>query len=289
MSRIVALTNQKGGVGKTSLCWNLAVYLSARFGKKVLVIDLDTQGNISHTLIKESDAAEIPHDALNFYGCQTKMLFDVSMSPDVLQPMRAFHGCDLIYTEPNDLSLTQFVYQKLQDASGENCGNAPLNHFIMAVREFARKYDYVLIDCPPFIGQHILAALMVCDYVINPIQPTSFVLDGTSGFFQNLQQIGREEIFLGLVLNNVDKRWVRHEAMGQVLKEQLRDKVYRTTIHHRAPFDAAVYLNKPLWSVPAWNTAQEEAEAFVRETVERMNEREGIADELTVQTKEMGK
>ena len=149
MSRIVALTNQKGGVGKTSLCWNLAVYLSARFGKKVLVIDLDTQGNISHTLIKESDAAEIPHDALNFYGCQTKMLFDVSMSPDVLQPMRAFHGCDLIYTEPNDLSLTQFVYQKLQDASGENCGNAPLNHFIMAVREFAQKYDYVLVDCPP--------------------------------------------------------------------------------------------------------------------------------------------
>ena len=288
MSRIVALTNQKGGVGKTSLCWNLAVYLSARFGKRVLVIDLDTQGNISHTLIKYSDASEIPHDALNFYGCQTKMLFDVNMSPDVLQPMRAFYGCDLIYTEPNDLSLTQFVYQKLQDdPAGDH--NAPLNHFILTVREFAKNYDYVLIDCPPFIGQHILAALMVCDYVINPIQPTSFVLDGTSGFFQNLQQIGREEIFLGLVLNNVDKRWVRHEAMEQVLKEQLGDKVYRTTIHHRAPFDAAIYLNKPLWRVPAWNTAHEETEAFVRETVSRMNEREGIADELTVQDEEMEK
>lgn len=283
MSRIIAVTNQKGGVGKTSLTWNLAVYLSERFGKKVLVIDLDTQGNISHTLIKETVDNAVPRDAINFYGCQTKMLFDPSMSPEVLKPMRALHGCDLIYTEPNDMSLTQFVYQKIDDGkSAEDSVTANLQHFISCVQDFGKQYEYVLIDCPPFLGQHILAALMVCDYVINPIQPTSFVMDGTIGFFQNLQLIGREEIFLGMVMNNVDKRWVRHQAMEQVLKEQLGERVYQVTIHHRAPFDAAVYLNKPLWTVPAWNTSAQEAEAFVRETIARIDAREGTHTELTV-------
>lgn len=280
MSRIIALTNQKGGVGKTSLCWNLAVFLAKRFHKKILVIDLDTQGNISHTLVRDSKD-EIPFDAVNFYGCQTKMLFDPKMSPEILKPMRALHEVDLVYTEPNDLSLTKYVYQKVE-TSTENSVTDNLKFFIRNVKYFAQNYEYVLIDCPPFIGQHILAALMVCDYVINPIQPTSYVMDGTKGFFENLRLINRTQICLGLILNNVDHHWVRHVAMENVLKQKYQELVFTSTLHHRAPFDAAIYLNKPLWENPYWEVAATEAENFVRETIKRIDAREGVTTSLEI-------
>lgn len=192
MGRIIALTNQKGGVGKTSLCWNLAVYLSAKFGKKVLAIDLDTQGNLSHTLIKDSEN-DVSYDVISYSGIQTRNLFDYNYNLDD-KPMKASYGIDLAYTEPNDMSLTQYVYQDL-DSSNQDDLSKNLESFIHKVKALSANYDYVLMDCPPFIGQHILAAFLVCDYVITPVQPTSFVIDGTKGFFDNLRAIDKEDIF----------------------------------------------------------------------------------------------
>lgn len=281
MGRIVAVTNQKGGVGKTSLCWNLAVHLAEMFGKKVLVIDLDTQGNISQTLIKEADSCEVTHNAVEFSGVQTRNLFEPDFDPAGMRLMRALHGCDLVYTVPNDLSLTKCVYQELKDGQdARQSASAGLRHFMECTAAYAEDYEYVLIDCPPFIGQHILAALMICDYVIMPVQPTSFVMSGTAGFMQNLRLIGREDILLGLVLNNVDPRWIRHTAMCQMLKENLGDRLYDTVVHHRAPFDAAVYLDRPLWEDRNWALSAAEAEAFVRETVSRMDRRENVTTVL---------
>lgn len=281
MGRIVAVTNQKGGVGKTSLCWNLAVHLAEMFGKKVLVIDLDTQGNISQTLIKTAGSDEVTHNAVEFSGVQTKNLFDTGFDPSGISLMRALHGCDLIYTVPNDLSLTKCVYQELKDGQdARQSASAGLRHFMECTALYAEEYEYVLIDCPPFIGQHILAALMVCDYVIMPVQPTSFVMSGTAGFTKNLRLIGREDILLGLVLNNVDPRWDRHKAMCGMLKENLGDRIYDTVVYHRAPFDAAIYLDRPLWEDRKWARSAAEAESFVRESVSRMDRREKVTTEL---------
>lgn len=275
MGKILALTNQKGGVGKSTITFNMSTFLAEKYHKKVLVIDLDTQGNISHTLIKGTNETGSIIDVMDFSGLQTKLLFDREVDVNVLKPMRATHEVDLVYTLPNDLSLAKSVYQSMEN--GETSLNEGIKTFIANVRTLAEKYDYVIMDCPPFIGEHVLAALLVCDQVITPVQPTSFVIDGTKGFFENLKLTGREDIFLGMVLNNVDKTWVRHQAMANELKNALGDKVYNTVLYHRGPYDNAVYMNKPLFSQIAWRKAAEEFDSFLRETVEKINRAENCS------------
>lgn len=82
------------------------------------------------------------------------------------------------------------------------------------------------------------------------------------------------------MLNNVDKNWVRHVAMAEVLRDQLGDSVFATTIYHRSPYDAAVYLNKALWQNIAWRKSADEMELFVRETISRIDALEGVTTEL---------
>ena len=74
-----------------------------------------------------------------------------------------------------------------------------------------------------------------------------------------------------MVLNNVDKNWLRHKAMVEQLKETMGDKIYATTLYHRGPYDNAVYLNESLFSRHSWRKAAEEFDRFLIETVERIN------------------
>lgn len=269
MGIILAITNQKGGVGKSTITFNMSTYLAEKYHKKVLVIDLDTQGNISHTLIKGTNDNGSIFDVMGYSGLQAKNLFDRTTNLNEIKPMRATHDIDLVYTLPNDLSLSKSVYQEMEN--GEVNPNEGISTFVKNVKEISENYEYVIMDCPPFIGEHVLAALLVCDKVITPVQPTSFVFDGTRGFFENLKRIGRKDIFLGMVLNNVDKNWVRHQAMVNEMRVALGDKVYDTVLYHRGPFDNAVYMNKPLFTSISWHKAADEFDIFLRETLEKIN------------------
>ena len=272
MGKILAITNQKGGVGKSTITFNMSTYLAEKYRKKVLVIDLDTQGNISHTLIKGTNEAGSIIDVMNYSGLQAKDLFDRTVDLNVLKPMKATHEIELVYTSPNDLTLAKSVYQEMED--GQVNVNEGIKTFVNNIQSLAENYDYVIMDCPPFIGEHVLAALLVCDEVISPVQPTSFVYDGTRAFFENLRLINRDKIFLGMVLNNVDKNWIRHQAMSNELKTALGEKVYNTVLYHRGPYDNAVYMNKPLYTQVAWRKAAEEFDNFLHETIEKINKAE---------------
>lgn len=278
MGKVIALTNQKGGVGKTTISWGMAVSLAERYGKKVLVVDMDTQGNISHTLIKETKDGST-YDVMNFHGLQTKELFDPAVDLNVLQPMHATHGVDLIYTKPNDQTLVRCIYQPL-DNSGRYDADEAFEAFTKNMSALASVYDFVIIDCPPQLGDHVLAALVVCDYVITPVQPTAFVIDGTKGFFENLTKIRRDKAFLGLALNNIDRNQSRHRAMAQELKEALQGKIFNSILYHRGPYDAAIYQNTPLYTQFAWKVAAEEFDTFLREVISRICENENITIEL---------
>lgn len=268
MGKILAITNQKGGVGKSTICFNFATFLSEKYKKKVLVVDLDTQGNISHTLIKGTIDGRLC-DVMHYYGLQTKDLFRADIDLKITSPMQATHGLSLIYTEPNDLSLSKSVYQ--EDASGDVSGAQGFKNFVQNIKLASQDFDLTLIDCPPFIGEHVLPAILSCDYVITPVQPTSFVIDGTKSFFDNLKRCNKTDAFLGMVLNNVDKNWLRHKAMVEQLKETMGDKIYATTLYHRGPYDNAVYLNESLFSRHSWRKAADEFDRFLIETVERIN------------------
>lgn len=273
MGTIIAIANHKGGVGKTSLSWNLAVYLSLKHNKKVLAVDLDNQGNLSGTLVKKKDEKTSSYKILEYSGLAAKNLFDTNTDLDWLKPMKATHKIDLIYTEPNDVELTKFVYQNLE-ANDEYSNQliAFKNHLFI----LAQDYDYVIVDCPPFIGQHILVAFECSNYIINPIQPTAFSSEGTNNLLQNLERINKEDAFLGVVLNNVDNSWISHKATVEIWQKQdgLKELAFNTVIYHRNPYDRAINSNTPLWKKPFWWVASKEMNNFVNEVIERIKNKE---------------
>ena len=272
MGKIIAIANQKGGVGKSTITFNLSTFLSERYKKNVLVIDLDTQGNISNTLIEGCTPTGTAVKIMKHEGLQTKDLFDKDLDLTKLRPMKATHGIDLVYTESNDLSLSKSVFQNLDEGSISPVEG--MKAFDANVKKIAEEYDFVIMDFPPFIGDHVLSALLVCDYAISPVLPVSYCLEGITNFLASLKLVDKEDCFLGVILNNVDKSWINHQATADKLKEILQDNIYKTVLYHRSPYDKSQYSNTPLYTQQAWRVAAEEFDSFVRETIERINKKD---------------
>jgi|GEM_PF-1125926 chromosome partitioning protein len=272
MGKIIAIANQKGGVGKSTITFNLSTFLSERYKKKVLTIDLDTQGNISNTLIEGCTPTGSVVKVMKHEGLQTKDLFKKDLDLSKLRPMQASHGIDLVYTESNDLSLSKSVFQNLDEGSISPVEG--MKAFDANVKKLAEDYDFVIMDFPPFIGDHVLSALLVCDYAISPVLPVSYCLEGITNFLASLKLVHKEDCFLGVILNNVDKSWVNHQATADKLKERLQNNIYKTVLYHRSPYDKSQYSNTPLYTQQAWRVAAEEFDSFVRETIDRINKKD---------------
>ncbi|MDZ4736329.1 MAG: ParA family protein [Rhodospirillaceae bacterium] len=228
-SRILAIANQKGGVGKTTTTVNLATALAA-CGKKVLILDLDAQGNASTGL-----GIDPPSRQVTSY----QVIMGEAPGETAIKPT-GVPGMDII---PASLDLTGAELELV----GEERRERRLKEALDPLRSL---YEYILIDCPPSLGLLTLNALVAADAVLVPLQCEFYALEGLSHLMGTIERVKRHfnpalEI-QGVVLTMYDKRNSLSDQVAADVRGHFGDKVYETVIPRNVRVSEAPSYGKPV-------------------------------------------
>ena len=213
MGKIIAFANQKGGVGKTTTCVNLSAYL-ARAGKKVLVVDIDSQGNATTGLGIDKNL-----DILTLYDAISG---EVEMS-EVIQKTKV-RNLDVI---PSTVELAGAEIDLVQMKDREHV----IKNLLDSVKS---SYDYIMIDCPPSLALLTVNALTASDSVLIPIQCEFFALEGLSQLMNTIRLVKKHlnpNIDVeGVILTMKDNRSNLIREVSGEIEKYFREKVYKTAI-----------------------------------------------------------
>jgi chromosome partitioning protein len=213
MSRIIAITNQKGGVGKTTTCVNLGATLS-EMGYQVLVIDFDPQGNAT-------SGSGVTKNTID-QDVRGLLLGESSFRETCILGTEA--GYDLL---PSDIQLTEAEVGLI----GQHRAQYRLKD---ALVEQAESYDFVLIDCPPALSMLTINGLIAADGVIIPVQCEFFALEGIAALIETIDQVrGSHNPSLeidGVLRTMYDPRTSLTRQVSQQLEQFFGERVFKTVI-----------------------------------------------------------
>lgn len=258
---VIAISNHKGGVGKSTITLQVAYYLSQRAGlpegKRLLVVDLDPQGNCSTRLLRKTDLEDEP-------GTRSYELFDENLE-DIRTTLTPA-GAEIIYSTMNDTVLDDI---ELQDMS---VFMNPMQH-IQRLAD-SGKYAAILIDCPPSRSRKLIAALSCATDVIVPVEVSGFAQDALQGIIQSIEiaeEVNPAVKLTGVIINKYASRSHRHVAERDLLADALGDLLFNQVLSFRTPLDEANSLAVPIWSMSKGSAraAAKEIKAVCEEIVER--------------------
>jgi chromosome partitioning protein len=244
LSRVFAITNQKGGVGKTTTAINLSASLAAN-DLKVLVIDSDPQGNCTSGLgvSKDPDKPSLYH-----------VLLGETPAPEAIRPTD-FEGLSIITADKN------LVGANLELVELEN-RETRLRERIRAIRP---DYDFILIDCPPALDLLTLNALLAADAVIVPIQCEFFALEGISELMDTIDRVrdsfGHNLEIGGILLTLFDDRTNLTRQVANDLREFFKEQVFRTIIPRSVRLAEAPSFGKPILT---YDPRSKGAESYIK-------------------------
>lgn len=255
MARIIAIANQKGGVGKTTTAVNLAAAL-ARTPQRVLLVDLDAQGNA--TMGSGVDKRQI--EASTF-----EVLLQESQARAAI--VRTAEDFDLM---PANIDLTAAEIQLMQAPAREQ-------RLKSALEPLRQDYDWILIDCPPALSVMTLNALTAADSVLIPMQCEYYALEGLTDLVATLKKVranlnSRLEIE-GLLRTLFDPRSTLTQQVSAELDEHFGRKVYRTIIPRNVRLAEAPSYGKP---VIAFDRSSKGAQAYMALAQEMLDRRDGV-------------
>ena len=213
MTRIIAITNQKGGVGKTTTCVNLGATL-AETGHRVLVIDFDPQGNT--TSGSGVDKHQIQADVRGLLLGELKFA--------EVRILNTEAGYDLL---PSDIQLTE------AEVGLVGKSRAPFR-LQEVIAHHLEEYDFVLIDCPPALSMLTINGLVAANSVIIPMQCEFYALEGVAALMHTIEQVRGTHnpnlVIDGVLRTMYDPRTSLTRQVSQQLEQFFGDKVFRTVI-----------------------------------------------------------
>lgn len=251
MTKTIAILNQKGGVGKTTTTVNLGSYL-AKTGKRVLIADLDPQGNATSGLgVDKNSLGETMYD----------VLFDHKIAPSVVVDTE-FNGVQLLPANANlagaEVQLVSTLQRELQ------------------LRQILEQFDqdFILIDCPPSLGLLTINALSAAEYVLIPVQAEYYALEGLSQLISVIERvqsaINPNLSILGVVLTMFDSRNSLSEQVKDELAKHFKNNLFNTVIPRNVRLAEAPSYGRPISEHDKWSKGARAYKNLAKEVIQRV-------------------
>ena len=259
MSEIIAITNQKGGVGKTTTAYNLASSLT-RYNKRVLLLDMDPQGN-----------------------CSQALGIDPTLSKKTMSEF-LLGQCDLKHAiRKTNYKNISIISANLTLAMVESALMSQGKSSTLLLREKVTKkdlklFDYIIIDCPPSLGFLSLNALNCADSIIVPVQCEYFALDALAQLLSTIANIQNRDnptlSILGILMTMYDPRTKLSMDIAQEIRNNFKDYVFITTIPRNVSIPEAIAKGMPVNHYKPTSAGALTYLALSREVIERVSKKE---------------
>ncbi len=252
MGHILAIVNQKGGVGKTTTSVNLAAYL-ARNRKKTLLIDADPQGNSTSGVGKVKKTL-------------ASTSYDVLINQLPIQEAIMETGRKNLWLCPSNINLAGAEVELVDLFSRET-------RLKEAIAPVAESYDFILIDCPPSLGLITLNALTAATGVLVPIQSEYYALEGLTQLMETVNLVRRQlntqlEIF-GVLMTMYDKRTQLARQVAADVQNVFGEKVFRTIIPRNVRLSEAPSFGLTIWEYDRKSKGSAAYHELAREVIKR--------------------
>lgn len=251
-TKVISFQVVKGGPGKTTVTKNIGIRASL-YGAKVLLIDLDQQGNLTNDLMGNAEEAPIMIDLVTDS--------DISVD-DAIVPV--FPGLDLLPSRLENSALDNTL----------TLGHHPLDRvFKDRIDPLRSRYDLILIDCPPALSASVAAAALASDLVICPVAPEKYCLDGlkmSHNELLNLEKKFKRQIPFRIIMNKFENRTLLSSEILELLHKNpiYGPKLYRTYIRASQEFSNSTAKRESIFDPLRITPAQEDIDTLTREILE---------------------
>ena len=249
---ILAIANQKGGVGKTTTAINLAAAM-AREGHRTLLIDMDPQSNSTLSFVDPHTIRLSGYDALVDGRCTL---------PDCVMPT----GILNLSLVPARISLAKLESKLLGELDG---------HFRLKDRigPLAEAFRYIIIDTPPTLGLITVSALVAATHLLVPIQSSYFALEGTDDLLETVKKVKARPNpglqLLGVVITLHDRRTTLSQDIVRQIRDVFGDKVFRTHVSKSVRLEESPAYKESIFSYAPRSSGAVEYEELCKEVLER--------------------